>query len=343
MDSPIMIERAAQEAHHPHSGVHAVPQIGKRFFRKRTLVSFLLAIGLFVLAFRSWHVSLSDLEGQLATMNWILFALAFAVYATAFPIRALRWRLMLNNVGMDAKLYPLGETIFLSWFVNCVVPAKLGDVYRAYLMRKNEKLPVSATLGTIFSERIIDFTFLFAVLVISGFLVLQDKLTAQVTQIFVGGGVLIAGIAVTLVIMRFHGKRIVSLFSHRVQDVYHKFADGTFGSFKAHRAEIACLTVLCWLSEFGRLWLVTHALGVQLPAAIILFALAGVSFSLVVPTPGGLGAAEAVLSGLMILLGGPFGVTKALGLAIAIMDRVVSYWSLVVVGLPTVLFSKRTR
>ena len=47
----------------------------------------------------------------------------------------------------------LAQIIYVSWFANCVVPAKLGDAYRGYLLKHNGKVSFSATFGTIFAER----------------------------------------------------------------------------------------------------------------------------------------------------------------------------------------------
>ena len=50
----------------------------------------------------------------------------------------------------------LSEIIFLSWFANCIVPAKLGDAYRAYLLKLNAPVSFTRTFGTVFIERILD-------------------------------------------------------------------------------------------------------------------------------------------------------------------------------------------
>ena len=39
------------------------------------------------------------------------------------------------NVGTRVRYGDATEILFMSWFVNCLVPAKLGDLYRAYLLR----------------------------------------------------------------------------------------------------------------------------------------------------------------------------------------------------------------
>src|SRR5205823_7527570 len=98
------------------------------------------------------------------------------VYYSAFWLRAARWKLLLNNVGsgMGGERLPtlpgingLVEIIYLSWFVNCIVPAKLGDAYRSYLLKRNAGISFSSTIGTILAERVIDLLVLFGLLSVS--------------------------------------------------------------------------------------------------------------------------------------------------------------------------------
>ena len=67
---------------------------------------------------------------------WLLLA-AFGVYYLGFPLRGYRWTLLLRGAGTEVRVRDSTEIIFISWLVNCLVPAKLGDVYRAYLLRLN--------------------------------------------------------------------------------------------------------------------------------------------------------------------------------------------------------------
>ena len=63
---------------------------------------------------------------------------------------------------LPLRLRDATEIIFLSWLVNCLVPAKLGDLYRAYLLKINSTVSLSRTFGTVFIERVLD---LFAIVV----------------------------------------------------------------------------------------------------------------------------------------------------------------------------------
>lgn len=274
----------------------------------------------------------------MAGVNLPLYAAAVVVYAVTFPVRGKRWQRLLRNVGLDAPVPVLAQTILLSWFVNCVAPAKLGDIYRGYLMRKNEGMPMTSTLGTIFAERIIDSGALFVILL--GGLALSASLMApgHAGAIIFGAVAFMLVLLVLLALMYWQGARIVRFFPERLQTVYQRFSAGAFASFQ-HLPFVGLLTFLAWGCEIGRLTLVTHALGVAVPFPGILVVLSGASLLLTVPTPGGLGAVEAGLAGLLTL----FGVSSYLALAVALLDRVISYWGLIAAGLPTYLLSKRAR
>ena len=111
------------------------------------------------------------------------FLAGFAVYYAAFLLRGLRWQRLLSNVGFSRAKKPempgvggLIEIIYLSWFVNCIVPAKLGDAYRSYLLKQSAGVSFSRTIGTILAERMIDLFILFGLLLVSGFLTLQGHM-----------------------------------------------------------------------------------------------------------------------------------------------------------------------
>ena len=101
------------------------------------------------------------------------------------------------------------EIIFLSWLVNCVVPAKLGDVYRAYLLKINSTASLSRTFGTVFIERILD---LFAIAILglaAGYWSFRSGLPPAIQVVFGIGVVVVVVLAVGLFTMRNFGRRII--------------------------------------------------------------------------------------------------------------------------------------
>jgi hypothetical protein len=116
--------------------------------------------------------------------------------------------------------------------VNCLVPAKLGDVYRAYLLKINSPVSLSRTFGTVFIERVLD---LFAIVVLglaAGFVSFRSGLPADVQIVFAIGVVFVLVLAGGLLTMRNFGRRIITRLPlpHRVIEFYDRFEEGVFAS-----------------------------------------------------------------------------------------------------------------
>src|SRR5205085_5821001 len=131
--------------------------IGKRLGNWRTLLSFAIAAAILAFAVSKAGIKWSTTLQTLQHANLALFALAFVVYYASFPIRTHRWRRLMHNANhgaLQAKidrfpLWDLTQILYLSWFANVIIPAKLGDVYRAYLARRWLGVSLSRTVGTI--------------------------------------------------------------------------------------------------------------------------------------------------------------------------------------------------
>ena len=90
------------------------------------------------------------------------------------------------------------------------------------------------------------------------------------------------------------------------------------------------LTLLVWFFEAGRLLLVLGALGLELPASGVVFVAVASSLLTTVPlTPAGFGFVEIAM---VYLLTVGFGLAQHDAVAVAVLDRAVSVFSLIVVG-----------
>ena len=137
--------------------------VGKRFFRPQTVISFGVALSIVLFFFTRLDVNFSDVWANVSDAKPLYLLLALGCYYSTFVLRAIRWRWMLSQAGIDEEHgYPipglprLVEILLLSWFVNCIIPAKVGDAYRCYLFKQDTKASFSATLGTILAERLTD-------------------------------------------------------------------------------------------------------------------------------------------------------------------------------------------
>ena len=125
--------------------------------KAKTIVSLVLPLILLFFLVRSLPgFKLEELPGLILQANPLLLLAAFAIFYIGFPLRGLRWSVLIRGTGFPLRIRDATEIIFLSWLVNCLVPAKLGDVYRAYLLKINSPVSLSRTFGTVFIERVLD-------------------------------------------------------------------------------------------------------------------------------------------------------------------------------------------
>jgi uncharacterized protein (TIRG00374 family) len=318
--------------------------------KPRTLISFGLALALILFIFRGIDIDPAETLRQMRNVQPGMYLLAFVIFYATFPLRALRWRLLLRNArfalphgrGSWASIPALTEYLGLSWFVNCIVPAKLGDAYRGYLLKHNGDVSFSRTFGTIFAERLLDMIVLFGLLVLSGWKVFGARLTPATRSIFFLGLLLVVLIVVGLAAMRYLSPLIRRFVPARLERVYGHFEEGTLGSLRPTALPVLfLLTAAIWTAESLRLFFVIEAMGgLHLSLSTIMFVALTSSLLTTVPaTPGGLGLVETGIIG--VLISPLFGVAKVTATAAAFLDRLINFWSIIVFGLILFLLSKR--
>ena len=324
--------------------------LAKSLRSPRTLISFGLAIAIAAFALRGLNIDIADVWQYMRGANvWLLLA-GFVIFYCTFPLRALRWRMLLVNADVPvhegrttwATLPALMEYIYLSWFANCVVPAKLGDAYRGYLLKHNGKVSFSATFGTIFAERLLDMIGLFGLLVLSAWVTFGPRMPPGTQVVFIFGALLVVAIVAGLAGMRWLGPFIRRILPLRLHRVYSSFEQAALRSFRPRiLPRLILMTSAVWLLEGLRLYFVIQALsheGLTLPLSAIIFVALSSSLLTAVPlTPAGLGIVEAVVTTVLTF----FKVGTSLGGAVTLLDRVINFWSIVVVGFALYLFSKR--
>ena len=311
-----------------------------RFFDIRTLISF--AILAFVLFFVLTHVQLDYRESlrAISQTNPLLYGLAFIAFYFSFVVRAVRWEVLLRNTGEQTHFGELFHIVILAWFANCVLPAKMGDFYRAYLLRQQTTVSGSKGLGTIFSERALDFLVLMSLLVISGLISFRAGVPHQFLPALLVGLAICLILIRGLVAVRFGHVHLERLIPRSLRERAGRFRSGLLSAFHGRLLVLLALTVLVWLAESTRLYLVVQALPlhVDLNLAQIMFIALVASLLTTIPAlPGGLVLVEGGIVTVLVF----FGLTATQGFSVAILDRIISYWSLIAVGLVVFIFSHR--
>ncbi len=330
-DKPVpSIEEPAAEETRPAS-------LGQRFRQPQTLVSFFFAVVIVVFLFRRLDIDPAEVWTQLRSANPLLFGLGVAVFYAGFVLRALRWRRMLVRAGVtslpDVHLPSnpaLLEIMLLAWFANCVVPAKLGDVYRGFLLKRRSRAPLTTSMGTIAAERLIDLVVLLVLLLVSGVVVFGRHFPGDTQTIVIYGGItVVAGLVVVAIVGVFR-ETLMGMLPDRFVEPVNRLQVGLFTNLRNPWSSVA-FSVAIWLLDGVRVFFVAWSLGVVLPLSTALFiALVGALAAVSPVTPAGLGVVEAVLISVLTIVG----VQGDTATAIAILERIISYWSLILVGLP---------
>jgi glycosyltransferase 2 family protein len=308
----------------------------RRLLTPRTIGSFVFAVVLLFLLSRVLFGDDFDWGevGRLITQaNPGLLLVAFVAYYATFPVRGFRWRYVLARSGMPVRFRDATEILFLSWFVNCLVPAKLGDIYRAYLLRGNFGASISRTVGTVFIERVADIIVIAALALSAGFWSFRGRSRPEIDLIFTIGFVVAVGLVLVLVGLRLFGGSIERRLPSRVGELWARFQEGSTGSLTLRSVPVILgLTAVIWLLEGARLYFVIRALdlpGVGLGiSASVFVALAAALLTAVPFTPAGFGIVEAGIIGVLFL----YGVTQEPAAAVALVDRTLTILTVIAFG-----------
>ena len=257
--------------------------------------------------------------------------LAFAAYYGSFPFRAWRWKLLLARhtippVSTKRLILPY----LYSWLVNCAVPAKLGELYRCYLVQRRYAVPFSLAFGATLVERATDLVFLAVLLPLVSLLVFHGLGHDEFLVLQVIAVLLTVGFLVALLSLRWSQR-----YSHHLPSIVRRPIVSLAAGLVVDRStggKVFFFTIPLWTLEAARVFAEARALGlvVSLPLALLI-ALVAALLTTVPLTPAGIGAVEIGVMGLLMILG--LSIEQAA--ALALLDRLVAYWSVfLVAGIP---------
>ncbi len=315
----------------------------KRLLNLRTIVPLVVVISLLVYLAQKANINPQQTWATVKKANMLFFLAAFLIYYASFPLRALRWRILLENVGFTKengihlpKFWKLAEIIYISFFANSIVPAKLGDLYRAYLLRQEIKVSASRGVGTVLAERLLDLIILLLLFIPAIIISLHENLPPQLRlALEVTMGAVVLGI-VALFVLRQAREPIAKLVPARFRDQYYHLQEGMLGSFR-RLPILTGLTVGVWFCESLRFFFVAMALSlipgdfVHILAACIFIGLAEALLTVVPATGGGVGLVEGGLVAMIALFYHGPDIANHTAAAI-LLDRTISFASLIVIG-----------
>jgi len=259
-----------------------------------------LAVSLILIALFLHGTDFREIGDAFADANYLLAFLSLPVYFLAAWFRALRWRYLLRPmkaIGM-ARLYPI---VIIGFMANNLIPARVGELVRAYILREKEQVSMSAGLGTIVVDRVFDALTLLLFLILAGLFATvsaEVRTLAIVMAALFGVGVVIMYVLVTSESRsRWAVDIVVRLVPGRVKGRAQGLADSFLEGLQSLRSPTAMAgawvtSVVSWLLEATMYYMVGEAFGLELGFHIYLLVAAAANLAITLPTPGGVGPFE---------------------------------------------------
>jgi uncharacterized protein (TIRG00374 family) len=271
------------------------------------IIGLVFGIGFLVLAF--YNVQFSDVIAGFKKFNYLYIFPIIVLIVVYFLIRAYRWGLIFKPHPVPS-FKNLFSGIMIGVMVNNLIPAKIGELSRAFILGKKEKTGISLTFGTIIVERIFDFLALFfcffTVFVFSPAEreFLTNASAAWKTAFFATlGGFFI--LVILIIIFKFKTKvfvavieKIIGVFSKKfalkVDEMFNSFADGLkcLDSFK-NSFRIFSTSVFQWVLMGFCTWVALISFDIHISVFSACFVMVIVTLSCALPpSPGGIGPTQ---------------------------------------------------
>ncbi|HVN56571.1 MAG TPA: lysylphosphatidylglycerol synthase transmembrane domain-containing protein [Anaerolineaceae bacterium] len=249
-------------------------------------VGVLISVVFLYLALRKQH--LGEVWIALSGAQYLWLIPGIAVYMIAVWVRAWRWHFMLRPLK-KIPTYKMFPVVAIGYMGNNIYPARAGEVLRAYVLKRHEGVPVSASLATVIVERIFDGVVMlsFIFLNFSGLARVQGDsgvfggVSIQTVAV-VGTAVFLGALVVFLlaamfpfttekVVRRLADRLIPARFRTKVLDVSLRF----LGGLESLRSPVDILmifvtSVVIWLLETAKYWLVTYAFGIHVSFFVLM-------------------------------------------------------------------------
>ena len=247
--------------------------------------------------------------------NYFIVIASVLMSVLSHVIRAYRWNFMLDPLGYKPRLLNNFFAVSTAYFMNLFIP-KSGEVSRAVVIDKYEKVPFEKGFGTIISERVVDlfFLLLFTILAV---LLQFDELYDYITQLIpfkklaFAFGILLLGIFAFYVFL----KKSKGPISRKIKNFVRGLKDGVFSILKMKKKGAFIFhSLLIWGLYLLSFYTATQALPetsfISFGTIIITFVVGSFTFAF---TNSGLGYYPLAIAGILLIFGIPETVGTALG------------------------------
>lgn len=292
--------------------------------RRGSRIALLTAVVVGAIIYLVRTVNLSLVVETVLNASLPLYLVGVATFFFTVPLRSKRWDILLRDIEIEAQFRWLNGIVFLSLYLNTVLPMKSGDVYRGYKIAGERTESMSTVLATIFVERVFDLVVLVGLLAVIS-LELVQKMFYDSTRLLAIG---VISTGVSLIICYLLTIRLG--YFDWVQQQVDSFRRGLqcISSIRTF-AVFLSFTIAVWGLNAVRIFALARAVDINLGTigiiliAVVITILTGLPY-----TPAGIGIVEGVTTATLIGIG----VSESAGLALVLLDRSITVVLVVIVG-----------
>src|SRR5215207_2493272 len=129
-----------------------------------------IALSILLLGWTLHDVAWGDVWRELRASNLPLFLAAVTCATLIFPLRAIRWRVILDPVAPRLSMGKLWRSTAIGMMVNNVVPARAGEIARIYaLTREVPRVGFAAGFASLAVDRLFDAVCIFGLMLAAMF------------------------------------------------------------------------------------------------------------------------------------------------------------------------------
>lgn len=288
-------------------------------------------IAVVILFLISTFIGPEDIIKAAYTASLPLIILSLGIYILSWPVRGIRYQQILKKLNYKENLNFLIGTIFLSQTANVILPARIGDITRAYLLNKKD-IPLTSGFSSLAVERVFDVLAISIIGTIAMLIAIREyHIDGNIKYIVLVSVILIITVFLLIFIAaKNRGKYIKKIinviskgeYTENVIKVITKFITEIrfVSTSPKHFSIILSSSLLIWTIDILTCYVILMAFS-QYPAiAIVFLAVAIGNLAKIFPiTPGAIGTYEMALTTVFSL----GGISPNISFAVAIIDHIV--------------------
>ncbi len=298
-----------------------------------------LVVSIAALVILKLSIDFKTFHMELKSTDWWLFPIVMLVYLIGFPLRGLRWKLMLPHFK-QVSLNEAIKAVCLGYAGNNVLPLRGGELVRMEYFARKTNIKRVTVLLSIAAERTLDGLALIAILAIS-MMSMSDLLPSAewisvLVQII---PILFGGVFLSLIVLRLFGNKILEWVAHQhgtwttnIHKLLTQLIDALlFLRLDSNGIIIGLLSLIIWVIE-GLTFVIAIQMSLQVsnPFQMAYLALAVVNFGILIPSsPGYVG----VFQGMVILVFSLWDVPTEAALTTSLIVHAGQYIPIVVLGM----------